>query len=185
MPTQKTQSSAQAGKVETKEKKEETLATRKQSSARQEEAEKLITHHMGWSALAGFVPVPIYDFAAVTGSQLHMLKKMSEIYDVPFRDEAGKKIIAALISTLGAAAIGKALAASLIKSIPVIGTATGLLLMPALASASTYALGHVFIKHFETGGNLLDLDVNKMETFFKEKLQEGKKIASDLQAKSK
>jgi hypothetical protein len=38
--------------------------------------------------------------------------------------------------------------------------------MPGFSSAATYAIGQVFIKHMESGGTLLDFNVEKMREHF-------------------
>jgi hypothetical protein len=40
-------------------------------------------------------------------------------------------------------------------------------------------LGKVFVKHFEEGGTLLDLDVNKVRDFFASQYQVGRKVAAE------
>ena len=40
----------------------------------------------------GLVPIPIVDIAAVGGVQLQMLRRLSEIYGVPFSDNLGKSV---------------------------------------------------------------------------------------------
>ena len=46
--------------------------------------------------------------------------------------------------------------------------------MPVFASASTYAVGHTFIHHFESGGTLLDLDPAKVRDYVARQYQEGR-----------
>jgi hypothetical protein len=41
----------------------------------------------------------------------------------------------------------------------VIGTLFGMVSVSGFAVAATYAVGRVFIAHFESGGTLLDLDL--------------------------
>jgi uncharacterized protein DUF697 len=43
-----------------------------------------------WSGAAGFIPLPLVDIAAVWGVQLQMLRRLSEIYGVPFSENRGK-----------------------------------------------------------------------------------------------
>jgi uncharacterized protein (DUF697 family) len=57
---------------------------------------------------------------------------------------------------------------SLIKSVPVVGQLAGVLLMPGFAAAVTWAMGRIFVQHFETGGTLLDIDAAKMREHFKQ-----------------
>ena len=42
------------------------------------------------------VPIPLVDVAAVGGVQLQMLRRLSEIYGVPFSENMGKSVIASL-----------------------------------------------------------------------------------------
>ena len=44
---------------------------------------------------------------------------------------------------------------SLMKGVPIIGTAIGALTMPAVAACGTWVIGKVFMKHFASGGTLL------------------------------
>jgi len=73
---------------------------------------------------------------------------------------------------------------SLVKSIPLIGQATSALTMPALAGATTYAVGKVFIQHFESGGTFLDFDPEKVKAYYAEMLKEGEDVAADLNKKN-
>ena len=52
--------------------------------------------------------------------------------------------------------------------------------MSVLSGASTFALGEVFKKHFETGGTFLDFDVDRLKKFYNEKFEKGKKVAEDI-----
>ena len=49
---------------------------------------------------------------------------------------------------------------------PLVGPALGVLSMPAMAAAVTWAVGKVFMQHFASGGTLLDFDPEKTRTHF-------------------
>jgi hypothetical protein len=72
--------------------------------------------------------------------------------------------------------------ASLAKAVPGLGTATGMISVSILGGATTYAIGSVFVQHFESGGTLLDFDPKKMRAYFSSKLQEGKGVAATLKS---
>ncbi|MDV7402156.1 SHOCT domain-containing protein, partial [Arthrospira platensis SPKY1] len=55
----------------------------------------------------------------------------------------------------------------------------------AFAGASTYALGEVFKKHFETGGTILDFDPARLRKLYKEKFEKGKKIVEEWRQQEK
>src|SRR3974377_2565874 len=63
---------------------------------RDELASEVVDRFSLWSGAAGLIPVPIADVAAVGGVQVMMLRRLSEIYGVPFSENRGKSIIASL-----------------------------------------------------------------------------------------
>jgi uncharacterized protein (DUF697 family) len=108
--------------------------------------------------------------AAVGGVQLQMLRRLSEIYGVPFSENRGKSIIASLAgavipaSTATTTAVG---VGSMVKSFPGVGTAVGALTMPVFSAGATYVIGKVFIQHFASGGTLLDFNPPDYREFIK------------------
>ena len=62
--------------------------------------------------------------------------------------------------------IGYGLAAGVIPRIPIVGSLMSLATVPALGSAATYAIGTVFIQHFESGGTLLDFNPEAVRSHF-------------------
>lgn len=155
---------------------EETICT---VEGRVERIEKLTKNHVLASMGVGLIPVPFVDLAAVMGIQLDMIKKLSAEYDIPFKKDIGKSVIATLAGGFIPTAFGGAIS-SMVKFIPVIGTTTGAITMPVFCGASTYAIGKVFVQHFESGGTFLDLDPSKVKAYFADQFSKGKKVASDL-----
>jgi uncharacterized protein (DUF697 family) len=143
------------------------------------EADRIITNRVHWSLGAGLVPVPLFDLAALATIQLTTVKSLAEIYDVPFRKDLAKSIITTLVGSALPVAVAGPLA-GLMKMVPVVGWTTGALTMCMVGAAATYAVGKVFVKHFESGGTFLDFDATKMREYFAEKFEEGKKMASGL-----
>lgn len=137
---------------------------------RKQDAAKLVRYHAYAGAGTGLIPVPGLDVAALTGTQINLLHKLCKLYDVPFSTEQARGLIAALIGGVAPAAIGTGMVGSLVKAVPFFGTVMGIAIMPALSWASTTAVGHVFIQHFETGGTLLDFNADKMRDFYNQQL---------------
>jgi uncharacterized protein (DUF697 family) len=129
-------------------------------------AVKLVKRYALYSGVGGLLPVPFVDIIAVSGVQMQMLRKLSQIYDVPFSKNRGKAIIAGLAGTFIPASSGIG-AASLFKTVPLVGTSIGALTMPTLAVGATYAIGMAFIQHFASGGTLLDFDPPDYREFIK------------------
>ena len=144
-----------------------------------ESADKIIRNHIVWSMGAGLIPVPIADFFAVSAIQLDMVRQMCKLYDIDFKETEGKAVISSMTGS-GLARLG---ARAAIKFIPGIGTVVGGMTMAVLSGASTYALGEVFKKHFETGGTFLDFDVDRLTKMYKEKFEKGKKVAKEMRKK--
>lgn len=136
-----------------------------------------ISKHVGAALGFGFIPLPFVDFVGISGVQLDMLYRLSRIYDVDFSTQAARSVLAALI---GAGVPLQPILTSSLKAIPGIGTAAGLFAAPTLAGATTYALGRVFVQHFETGGTLLTFDAAKMRTHFEHALSEGKNVVAGM-----
>jgi len=134
------------------------------------------------SVAAGFIPIPLADMAALIGVQMKMLHSLSGIYEVPFSKDIGKSAIASLVG--GVIPVSSApMLSSLIKAVPIIGQMAGSLSAAALGGAATYAIGQVFVQHFEMGGTLLDFDAEKMKQSFAEEYEKGKAYASNLTKK--
>jgi uncharacterized protein (DUF697 family) len=149
------------------------------------QAENIVKANVFWAMGAGLVPVPFLDLAGIAGVQLKMLNELSSLYGIKFSEHRVKSILASLIGSIGTNAIATGAIGSLIKMIPIVGTTTGIVTIPIVAGASTYAVGKVFIMHFESGGTFLDFDANKMKSHFSEKYKEGQKLAADIKAASK
>ena len=133
---------------------------------RKARARELVKRFSLWSGAAGLLPVPVVDLAAVGGVQLQMLRRISQIYDVPFSKNRGKALIASFAGTMIPASTGIGMA-SLIKSVPVAGTAIGAITTPVLSVGATYVIGMAFIEHFASGGTLLDFEPPDHQQFIK------------------
>ena len=136
----------------------------------------IIKNHMIWSMGAGFIPVPIADFFAVSAIQLDMIRQLSKVYEINFKETEGKAIITALTGS-GLARLG----ARAVKFIPGVGTVLGGVTLAVLSGGSTYALGEVFRKHFETGGTFLDFDPSRLKKYYDEKFEKGKQMAKNME----
>lgn len=150
--------------------------------SREDQAIRVVNSYLGWTAGAGLVPMPGVDIAAVTLVQLKMLDSLARVYHVPFRRNAAKSIIGVLIGGLAPFSIS-APVASLVKVVPVVGSVLGAVILPSLAAASTYALGKVFIQHFESGGTFLDMDPDKVSAYFKEQYEYKRSADASADAK--
>lgn len=151
---------------------------------RKAETDRMIKNHTYGSMGIGLIPMPVVDFLALTGIQVKLVHKLSKFYGVPFSKERAKSIISSLVSSFVPVAASGPLS-SMVKMIPVVGQTTGGLTMLATGGACTYALGKVFVQHFESGGTFLDFDPEKVKAYFADQFKEGKKFASEKAAAQK
>ena len=134
---------------------------------REQVAQSIINRHAVAGAGAGFIPIPGGDLLGISASALNLLKRLSDLYKVGFSRELALNVIMTLLS--GAAPVAlKATAVSMLKAIPGVGTFAGVATMPLLGGSSVYAVGHVMLRHYESGGDLLSFDAAKAKECFRE-----------------
>ncbi|NDV85367.1 DUF697 domain-containing protein [Aurantimonas aggregata] len=148
-------------------------------------ADNLIKDYVLAATAASIVPVAFFDIAAVVAIQLRMIQKLSHLYSRPFSESAGRKVIYALAGGVLGYGAGYMVAASATKLIPGIGWMVGMVSLPVVAGASTYAVGRSIIRHYEDGGTLLDFDSSKMRAFYKEQFESGKDLARKVKGKAR
>lgn len=147
------------------------------------QAQAIVKNHVIGSMGISLVPIPLVDLVALSGIQIKMLHSLARLYRVPFSENLGKSLIVSLVGGVMPTSTAMTLA-SLAKAIPGLGTATGMVSVSVLGGATTYAIGNVFMQHFESGGTLLDFDPKSMRDYFASKLREGKQVATNLRKKS-
>ena len=117
-------------------------------------AERLVDRYAKYSAAAGLVPVPVVDVAAIAAVQVAMLGELAGHYGVPYTRERGKTLVASMLGGLMPSLAGH-------QVLKAVGPLLGMISVSGFAMAATYAVGRLFIAHFESGGTLLDIDVER------------------------
>lgn len=128
-----------------------------------------------WAVLGGLIPTPVVDTVAITGVQIKMIHALCELYKVEFKKEAALAVVSGLVGgtlTTSLASMGS----MILGHLPVIGSLMKYTAQPALSYASTYALGRVFMRHFENNGTMVDIDSKKLAAYFKEQYARGRKM---------
>jgi uncharacterized protein (DUF697 family) len=139
------------------------------------QANEIVAYHVQWSLGLGLVPIPLIDAVAILITQVRMLKKLSDHYGIACSENHVKILVTSLIGGTNSGLIGGKFLISMTKLVPGIGTFIGITAMSALSGSITYAVGQVFIQHFESGGTFLDFDPKKVKEYFMTKFEEGKK----------
>lgn len=151
------------------------------NNANVKEADAIIKKFVGFTSVAGLIPIPVADFFAISALQMEMIRRLCRVYGVSFRDKEIKAAILALTST-SVARIGSRMLA---KTIPVIGSIVGGVATAAFSGAATYALGEVFKRHFESGGSFIDFNWNDFKRYYNEKFEKGKEYTERLKDEAK
>lgn len=149
---------------------------------REDLARGLVKYYSAWSFGAGIVPVPMVDMLLVMGVQVQMLRKMSDLYGVPFSEHVARNLVGALVGGAASEVVAGGLIGPLVRLVPGIGPLLGALTMPVVASASTYAVGLVFLQHFESGGTFLTFQPSQVRDHFR-KIFEGARRAPPFAAR--
>ena len=92
------------------------------------------------STVAGAAPIPISDAIPITAAQIAMIVALGKVFDVSLSKAAAKSIIGVGVTQQ----VGRAVAAAILKMIPVLGSAAG----AATAAAITEALGWIVADDF-------------------------------------
>jgi uncharacterized protein (DUF697 family) len=151
-----------------------------EAPTKEDEANRVIRQNVLWAAGGGVIPFPLLDMIAITVVNVKMLKELSVVYEVPFKEDQVKNIVASLLAGLGAPTLGMAMTVSLVKAVPVIGVLSAFVAVPGLAAAFTYAVGKVFVQHFASGGTFLDFDPKKVRAHFAREFEEGKIVVTKV-----
>lgn len=135
-------------------------------------ANNIIEEHALIGAGVGLMPVPMIDILGVGANRLWMLRKLSKLYGVKYHRAMVRSLIASTVSLISAhSAIS--ITASIIKVVPVVGYAAGSLAISTYAGATTYAVGQIFMAHFEEGGDFLDFEPESFANRLQEEFAKG------------
>lgn len=141
------------------------------------EATKIVRNHMLGAVAAGILPIPLLDLAVLTGVQMRMVRALARHYDVEFAEQRVKSLLGTLVSVGAGATAGSLLKAALPGARALFGL--GGLVVPA---ATTYAVGRVFIKHFESGGTIWTFDASRAKKDYDQELKAGQRVVEQSYA---
>ncbi len=129
------------------------MTTPEATSTQSEDAARVLRSHVIATAAASLVPNPALNIGVLYGIQLRMLKKLASVYDIEFSEQRANSFIGALAGT--------SLRITSQGLLNLLGRSLAGLTGPVLPAATTYSLGKVFIRHFESGGTFLNFDPSR------------------------
>ncbi len=154
------------------------------AETRRAEADNTVKNHVMIALSLGLVPLPLFDLALLTGNQIKMVHSLSALYEQPFAKDRVKAIVISLVSG-SAPVLGVIGLSAGAKIIPGIGSLVGSGGVAVTGGALTYAVGRVFVQHFESGGTLLNFDFSKARASFKKELHQGSEAVAKMRRKDK
>jgi uncharacterized protein (DUF697 family) len=155
--------------------------TVKSDKEKSDEALVIVRRYVWWSLGAGLVPVPFVDMIVIAGIQLKMISEISKVYGVEFSASRGQAIVGSLIGSIFPEFMATVVA-TFLKTVPG-GIAGGTMVF--FSGAAAWALGKVFIQHFESGGTFLNFEPGQVREYFREQFEEGRKITSTMNRERK
>lgn len=149
-----------------------TLVAKAERLAR---AKVLVKNYTLGSAALALVPFPLVDQVALMGLEVKLVHDLAQLYDVSFRANMVRSLMSALLSGFTSGLLTRSLQ-SLAKTVPLLGTLGGGGGMALSFATVTYAVGSVFIKHFEADGTLLTIDFDWFKQMFDQALKSEERL---------
>jgi uncharacterized protein (DUF697 family) len=125
---------------------------------RQSQANAIVERYANFSALGGVIPVPLVNVASVTVIILRMVKKLCQLYGVPYEQGRARALIVGLAGGAVPTTASAVTTSTLVYFIPGVNL-LGLAVSSVTASVCARAIGRRFVEHFETGASLMDFPV--------------------------
>jgi len=135
--------------------------------------EEIVKKHSFLAAGLGIVPVPAFNIISVTALQINMVQAIARLYNAEAKKSSVKNIIASVLGGLGATGIA-GLSAGSLGAVPVIGGSLIAFSAPALNGFSTYAIGYMFTRYYESSEGFIKANAHALTEWFKEGFQEGR-----------
>jgi len=139
-------------------------------------ANRVVKIHSALSGALGVIPLPPLGVAMIVANNLKMLHKLSSIYGVKYYKDVGKEAISSFLVGCGTYSISGRLIWGLSTLAPVAAPVISVVTIPVFGSAATYAIGKLFVQHFESGGTFLTFDPEKVRGYYAELFNEGKEL---------
>jgi uncharacterized protein (DUF697 family) len=127
-----------------------------ETARRRKTALAIVDRHATYSAIGGFLAVPLANVASVTAIIVRMVKALSKHYGVPFERDRARAIVIGLIGGSVPTGLGAVTASTLFFIMPASALA-GLAVSAIAAASCTRGIGRVFVEHFESGVTLEDI----------------------------
>ena len=139
------------------------------------EAIAIVRKHTYASIAAGVLPIPLVDIGILGTIQFRMVRQLAQHYGVDFPEHRAKTILGSLVG-LGLASTAGGVLKMLLPTGARLLFGLGTLTVPA---ATTYGLGQLFIKHFQSGGTIWTFDPERAKEDLAKEVETAKKVVEE------
>ncbi len=112
---------------------------------------KIVHNYTLLAGSAGLIPMPFFNQVAVGGLLSKMLYDLSKLYGSSLTKQKNKAIIAAVLGGAHSEWITVYLGDNIEKVLPGLSIISNSIARPFVAAGITYAIGRLFVKHFDSG----------------------------------
>ena len=139
-------------------------------------AQKIVTRWSRWSLVAGVVPLPFVDMAAITGVQVKMIYELCKKYEVDFEHKAAIAIASGVAGGAAVQTLAGVVAKQMVRFAPGVGQVFMFAVEPAISYVTTQAIGAAFISHFENDGRMHDFNPEKIKQYIAAQIEKRKQM---------
>lgn len=134
------------------------LAAITEAARRRAKARAIVERHANFSAVGGFIPLPVLTVAAITVITVRMMKLLSQLYGAPFERKHAQTVVIGLMGGVMPAGLGTITASSIAVFVPGYNL-IGLAVSSVTASVLARRIGNMLIEYFETGVALKEVQM--------------------------
>ncbi|MDR3122185.1 MAG: DUF697 domain-containing protein [Treponema sp.] len=153
--------------------KEEKVEIPQIDAATKARVQDIIKNRSLLAAGLGILPVPVFNFVSATAVQITMVQSITRLYNIDVKKSWIKNIIASVLGGLSSTGLS-GVAARGLGAAPLVGTSLAVLSAPALNGLTTYAIGYMFVRYFESPEGFLKTNAKALGGWFKEGFKEGR-----------
>ena len=133
-----------------------------QRQERKKRADSIINRYTAAASTVAASPIPFSDIAILLPTQAAMIVHISSIYDLELSLESAKKLSLAFGVVVGVGFAARAVAANLVKFIPVVGSVAGGVINAGVAGTITKLMGEAYIAYLDDNAENLSEAVQKL-----------------------
>lgn len=122
--------------------------SQQEAEERLRKAFRIVERHQMYSGLGGLFPVAAINVVSVTAANIRMVKRLSDLYGVPFEHDKTRSIIIGIMGGAAPAGLAAATATTFFHVIPAAG-AIGMAVSSVAAATLTRRIGMAYVERFE------------------------------------